>query len=287
MNIIDINKTPQNDFLFKKIFAKEGNEYMLQEFLEDLLNIKIKKIEILKEALIDKEFEENKESRIDIKATIDDNTIVDIEMQVKNEYNIENRSLFAGAALFHNSLKQGEDYNDNKTAIVICILSYNLFDGEDYIISAQMRRNDGSHKTLTDKLQLYYLQLPKFLKQKDKSKRKLAQWLYFISQQDKEGLAMAIKENDKVAKAQKQLDEILSDRGVAEVLEIRLKTKLDKNTALHTAEKRGLEKGLKRGLERLKKEKQESAKKMLDKGFSITDISDITGLTKEEIEELK
>ena len=94
---------------------------------------------------------------------------------------------------------------------------------------------------------------------------------------------MAIKENDKVAKAQKQLDEILSDRGVAEVLEIRLKTKLDKNTALHTAEKRGLEKGLKQGLERLR----ETAKKMLEKGFSITDISDITGLTKEEIERLK
>ena len=283
MNIIDINKTSQNDFLFKKIFAKEGNEDMLQELLEDLLDIKIKKIEILKEALIDKEFEENKESRIDIKATIDEHTIVDIEMQVKNEYNIENRSLFAGAALFHNSLKQGEDYNDNKTAIVICILSYNLFEGKDYIVSGLMRRNDGNHKILTDKLQLYYLQLPKFLKQKDKKKRKLAQWLYFISQQDKEGLAMAIKENDKVAKAQKQLDEILSDRGVAEVLEIRLKTKLDKNTALHAAEKRGLEKGLKQGLERLK----ETAKKMLEKGFSITDISDVTGLTKEEIKKLK
>ena len=35
-----------------------------------------------------------------------------------------------------------------------------------------------------------------------------------------------------------------------------------------------------------KKEKQEIAKKMLEKGFSITEISDITELTKEEIEKL-
>ena len=142
-----------------------------------------------------------------------------------------------------------------------------------------MRRDD-NYEVITDKIQLYYLQLPKFLKQKEKKKNKLAQWLYFISQQDKEGLSMAIEENDKVAKAQKQLEEILSDEGIVEVLEMRLKTKLDKNTALDNAKKQGLEQGLEQGL---KQGKKETAKNMLKKGFSINDIIEITGLTEEEI----
>ena len=87
---------------------------------------------------------------------------------------------------------------------------------------------------------------------------------------------MAIEENDKVAKAQKQLEEILSDDGIVEVLEMRLKTKLDKNTALDNAKKQGMEQGLKQG-------KKETAKNMLKKGFSINDIIEITGLTEEEI----
>ena len=279
LNIVDINKTPQNDFVFKQIFAKEGNEDMLQELLEDLLEIKIRKIKILRQAVLEKETKENKESIIDLKATVDDDKVIDIEMQVRNEYNIVNRSLFAGAALFHNSLKKGANYNNNKTAIVICILSYDLFNGKNYLVSGRMRRDD-NYEVITDKIQLYYLQLPKFLKQKEKKKNKLAQWLYFISQQDKEGLSMAIEENDKVAKAQKQLEEILSDDGIVEVLEMRLKTKLDKNTALDNAKKQGLEQGLEQGL---KEGKKETAKNMLKKGFSINDIIEITGLTEEEI----
>ena len=68
LNIVDINKTPQNDFVFKQIFAKEGNEDMLQELLEDLLEIKIRKIKILRQAVLEKETKENKESIIDLKA---------------------------------------------------------------------------------------------------------------------------------------------------------------------------------------------------------------------------
>ena len=288
---IDLKKTPQNDFVFKELFAKEGNEDMLQEILEELLEIEIKEIEVLRDATIESEREENKKSIIDIKVTVNNDTVIDIEMQVKNEYNMETRSLFAGTALFHNSLKKGEDYNENKTAIVVSILSYNLFTGKDYIVSGRMRRDD-NYEVITDKIQLYYLQLPKFLRQNkkslDKKRKKLVQWLYFISQQDKEGLSMAIEENEKVAKAQKQLDEILADEKLMRQLEIREKTKLDRNSAISYAKTQGIKEGLNKGIKKGKKEEKiDIAKNMLKEGLSIKVISKVTELTKEEIEKLK
>ena len=57
--------------------------------------------------------------------------------------------------------------------------------------------------------------------------------------------------------------------------------------ARKTALKEGLEEGEKLGLEKgINQNKIETAKKMKEKGIDISDIIDITGLTKEEIEKL-
>ena len=73
-------KTPQNDFLFKKIFAKKENQGMLKELLEGILEINIKDIHAIQEVVMDKTTEEDKESRIDIQAEINDDTIINIEI---------------------------------------------------------------------------------------------------------------------------------------------------------------------------------------------------------------
>ncbi len=48
--------------------------------------------------------------------------------------------------------------------------------------------------------------------------------------------------------------------------------------------KQGEERGLERGLEQAKRE---DASRMLDKGYPIEDICDITGLSPDEVEELQ
>lgn len=57
-----------------------------------------------------------------------------------------------------------------------------------------------------------------------------------------------------------------------------------RNSELYYATKKGHESGLKQGIEQ---EKIENAKKMLEKDIPIEDIIDITGLTKEQIENLR
>ena len=66
-----------NDYVFKRIFGKGGNEKILKSLLEAILKINIQKIE-LKNPEIPKETINEKLSILDIKAEINDNTMIDI-----------------------------------------------------------------------------------------------------------------------------------------------------------------------------------------------------------------
>ena len=67
-----------NDFVFKKVFGKKGNESILKDLLEAILKIKIKKIELQTEVELERELIDDKTGVLDIEATIDDNTIIKI-----------------------------------------------------------------------------------------------------------------------------------------------------------------------------------------------------------------
>ncbi len=86
--------TPKIDFVFKKIFGEEGSEEILKDLLEAILEKKIESIEIAKDVHLSKENIENKEGILDVKAVINKDREIDIEIQVKNEYNVIKRSLY-------------------------------------------------------------------------------------------------------------------------------------------------------------------------------------------------
>ena len=44
--------TPKNDIIFKKLFGTVGREKMVKDFLEAILNIKIKSVELGKETIL-------------------------------------------------------------------------------------------------------------------------------------------------------------------------------------------------------------------------------------------
>ena len=79
-----------NDYIFKRVFAFEGNESILKDFLEAILKKNIKEVEIKNPEIIPYEKDE-KRGLLDIKAQIDDGTILDIEMQMEDEKNTEER----------------------------------------------------------------------------------------------------------------------------------------------------------------------------------------------------
>ena len=82
----------KNDILFKAFFSRKGNEKYLIDFLNSILKIEIKTIEIKEEVNLEQLSTREKGGRLDIQATLNDGMIVNIEMQVDDKKNIEQRN---------------------------------------------------------------------------------------------------------------------------------------------------------------------------------------------------
>ena len=107
---------------------------------------------------------------------------------------------------------------------------------------------------------------------------------------------MAVKENEKIAKASQEWEYLRGDEAVKRMALLREKWERDWNSGMHYAEEEGIEKGIKKGIkegekrgkeigERLKTE--EIAIKMLEEGIDEKTILKVTNLSIEEIEKIK
>ena len=99
-----------DDYVFKRVFTKDGQEDMLKDLLSAILNVEIKKIEI-KNPELTKQNRETKREILDIRATINDDSLIDVEMQVRDYRNIDKRSIAYLTKLYSEQLQAGDDYN--------------------------------------------------------------------------------------------------------------------------------------------------------------------------------
>ena len=277
-----------NDFVFKKVFGKKGNESILKDLLEAILKIKIKKIELQAEVELERELIDDKTGVLDIEATIDDNTIIDIEMQMRNQYNMKERSLFYWAGLYYTGLKKKEEYKENKRAITINIVNFDMFKEGPYHEKIELRR-EYKNILLTNKLEIHFIQLSKFLKEGQEEKdKKMWQWLTFICNKNRKEVERVMKENKEIEKANEELEYLTGDDAVRRIAFLREKAERDYITNMSGARKAGLEMGREEGRKEGEKEKTiEIAKEMLAKGIEIELIKEITKLTEEELENIK
>jgi predicted transposase/invertase (TIGR01784 family) len=88
---------PLNDFAFQKAMGEKGDELQLIAFLNAVLKRtgkdRIESVEILEDKDLPAETVGGKAGRLDVLARLKDNTRVDIEVQLVNQYNMERRSL--------------------------------------------------------------------------------------------------------------------------------------------------------------------------------------------------
>ena len=123
----------KNDVIFQTFFTRKGNEEFLIDFLNGLLKKNIKSIEIREEVNLERLSREEKGGRLDLQAKLEDGTIISIEMQLRNEYNIEERTTLYSGKVMSRETERGTDYDDIKQVIMINILGYNFLEVEDYI----------------------------------------------------------------------------------------------------------------------------------------------------------
>lgn len=263
----------KNDYVFKRIFGHKGNEELTKSLLEEITKTKINKIELAEEVNLGKNLIDDKIGILDIKAVIDGKIEADIEMQVAKSKDIIPRMLFYWSKMYTSTINGGEKYDKLRKTIIVLIADFELdeLEGiENYYTKWKIKDDQGSNAVLTNDLEIYIIELPKY---KGTHDNKLDLWVKFLKDyKEMEEFEM----EDEVKEAYECLKEISKDAEERRLAELREKYIWEMNSA----EKYGEEKGE-------KKKQIEIAKNMLKKGMNTKDIAELIGLSEKEIEKIK
>jgi predicted transposase/invertase (TIGR01784 family) len=277
------------DWAIKKLLRNKANFVVLEGFLSELLFEDIKIQQIL-ESEGNQQAEDDKYNRVDILTQNARNELIVIEIQNSYEIDYFHRMAYGSSKALTEHLDLGQAYAQIKKVISINIVYFDLGQGKDYIYKG-MTSFQGLHEK--DVLELSIKQKEAFSRQSvsdifpeyyiikvnqfnDVARDTLDEWIYFLK-------------NSEVR------DEFRA-RGLAEAKEVLDVMRLD--IAQHYGYNRYLDYlhlkaseafSLKMEAEEKVRheEKMEIAKNGILKGYDNRTISDITGLTMEQITQLR
>ena len=274
-----------NDYVFKRIFGKKGNEDITRSFIEAVTSEYYEDINLEDTPILERDLLENKMGILDVKVVANEINDIDIEMQVTKSEHIAERILWYWAKMYASSIEKGEGYSSTKRAICIMIADFKverLKEIESYHTKWNIREEEKRDIILTDKLEIHIIELAK-LKDKD-SKEKLKEWCKFIKAPESVEEA-TMKE---IKRAKEELDKISQDKKERRLAELREKAIMDemaiRDSGYNEGKKDGIEEGLKNGK---KIRSIEIAKEMLKENIDLSLVSKITGLSIEELKNIK
>ena len=268
---------PKMDIIFQAIFGEVGSENITKDFLEKILKRNIEKISLDKNPILRRELKDDKLGVLDIITELDGKEKCNIEMQLIDKNNIIERMLYYWSKMYTRQIKAGDDYNKLEKTIVILIADFNIKGLEEVEYHSTWKiieTNSVKKLILTDKFELDIIELLK-IKGRENEKDQLLDWLIFLENPESERVTRKMKENENLKEAVEKLDRISEDEKMQRIIELREKAIRDE----HAIYAKGVDDGIEKGIMKI-------AKSMLKKGMNVSDIIEITGLTKEEIEKL-
>ncbi|MCL2338155.1 MAG: Rpn family recombination-promoting nuclease/putative transposase [Firmicutes bacterium] len=151
--------TFKSDTLFKMLFVQYPE--LLKKLVSNLLHIRLESIEQFEitNPEIPPDNLGDKFCRLDINMIVNSRR-VDLEIQVRNDGDYPERSLYYWAREYSAALSEGEQYSDLPRVVIISILHFNLFECAEFH-SEFLTLEATRHTLLTDKLSLHYYELPK------------------------------------------------------------------------------------------------------------------------------
>jgi predicted transposase/invertase (TIGR01784 family) len=271
---------PFTDFGFKKIFGEEASKPLLLDFLNALLPISDK--------IVDLTFKNNEQlgqTDFDRKAIYDiycenekgEKFIVELQKAKQNYF--KERTIFYSTFPIREQAEKGEWNYNLKAVYCIGILDFTFDDYEtepekgEVVHTIKLKNQNG--KIFYDKLTFIYLEMPNFKLKETELETRLDKWLYFIKNlEDFQTIPTIIADevfNQAFEKAE------LAKFGQKDLYdyEMNLKIYRDYKNTVNTAFDEGKLEG-----------KLETAKSLKILGVPIDIIIEATGLTKLEIERL-
>ncbi|WP_139489465.1 Rpn family recombination-promoting nuclease/putative transposase [Brevibacillus dissolubilis] len=269
----------------------------------------------------------DKQSVLDVRVLTADGVHINIEIQLFNPYNIEKRTLYYWAKMYEGQLQQRDNYKKLKKTITINIVDFNCLKSESYHsvfhvcedTSGTLLTDDleihflelkklRSASVTDDSMLVKWLQflaaehdeIREELAMTDPTIKKAFDVLEYLSHDKIERIRSEMREKalrDEISRVSGAEEEGFNrgmERGMEQGLERGLEQGLEQG--LERGLERGLEQGMERGLaegiergiaEGAAASMRKIALTMLAKGTDIPLISEVTGLSPEEITQLQ
>jgi predicted transposase/invertase (TIGR01784 family) len=278
-----------NDFAFKKAFGEKGDEPQLLAFLNSVLERtgkgKLESVEIVENKELPADVLGGKMSRLDVLGKLVDGTIVNVEVQIKNEADYEKRSLYYWAKKYTSQIIAGNDYTALVPVIAINIVDFNLFDVTDFHTSFHLWEDRNKELLYSDVCEIHFLDMVKFrsIRELDLT-NPLHRWLvYFNEYSPPDLIEEVIKMDVAINMVNKRLEEISRDPEMQRAYIQYEKTINDEISNINAAMRKGEAKGKSEGEYN---KSIEVASRMKHRGYDKNEISDMTGLPLDVIERL-
>jgi predicted transposase/invertase (TIGR01784 family) len=260
------------DTVFKLFFVKY--QELLKNLVSQVLGITVDSITefVIKNPNIPPENLGGKFCRLDINMEVNGQK-VNLEVQVDDEGNYPERSLYYWARSYSSALLTGKDYIDLPRTITINIVAFDLFkDTAD--VHSEFRVLEVERRTeLTDKMILHYFELKKLpeITESDEG-NVLKLWLALFNANTDEDLSKIAKIGGGImVQAVQAYKSILASDDLKEIERLREKARFDEISALGNAQR---------------KNSMEIARRMKGKGMDLSTIMEMTKLTADEISRL-
>ena len=200
-----------NDYMFRAILQKD--KQVLKALIAALLHLKKESIHDvaitnpieLGAAISDKDF------ILDIRVNLNNEQLIDLEMQMSNEYNWSERSISYAARSF-DQLNSGEEYKEVLPVHSIGFLNFTLFEDQPEFFATYELRNKKTGHLYSSKFSIHVLDLTRTdLATAEDQNYEIDRWAKLFKAKTWEELRMIAKNNPDLLQASNDLYTVNAD----------------------------------------------------------------------------
>ena len=210
-----------NDYLFKAL--AQSDPLALKSLISAVLHLEqtsIQTVDILNPIILGRTID-NKDFILDLNISMNQNTVLNLEMQVINYGDWPERSLQYLCRAF-DGLHSGEDYDQSRTAVHAGILDFNLFPKQNALHESYRMMEVKTHRIYTGRFQLYVLCLPQIKKASEEDRKfKTDVWAKFFRAKTWEDLKMLAAEHAEIDSAAATMAKLCEDLAIREQIQAR------------------------------------------------------------------
>jgi predicted transposase/invertase (TIGR01784 family) len=253
----------------------------------------IQSVEIMEGKDLAAEIAGGKSARLDVLARLSTGAKVNIEVQNRNEHNIEKRSLYYWSRKYAEALGSGEDYAELVPVIGINIIDFGYGPVEDFHTSYHLWEDRHKDAQLTDVCEIHFLNMVKFRRTgKRDLENPLDRWLTYFDEHSPENLIEEVVNMDSAIRlVQEKLNQIDLDPKLRRAYESIEKAERDRVSELNAVRREVTQEADRRVAEAVQEAtwkamweaKREMAQNLKARGFPAEQIAELTGLSEAEI----